>query len=627
MTRLRLRAAAWGFALAVVSTPTAAQTTDTAPPKPQLGQASDVSIKVGTLELRDLGFDVPGRGRWSIGRIAFGGFSRNGSQSRAERIDIEKVVMTAGSQTVEIPSVVISGADFPVPLFRALTTGEVTGDLAALLTAATVDRIAIDRVAVRDSSTQLEITYSNFVITGLKGGRLAALHLAGTTATMGGSPGATNGIRLRSGEILYQQFDFAEMVRMFTGGGSGDAKRVLQRAVVDGIDVTTDQATFHIKRAEVADVDLRAPAQPLPHELRQPAASGKQLSPEHQKLAAAYASDILRYARVGRYSIEGISASAPDQGSFSLGAFTLTGFSKRGIDRLAITGFDLRAPGAPVRFERFEIEGIDYGALLEAALDAAASGTAPDFSPARIGQVIPRLSAIRLSKLDAVTPQGPFALSDLRFELENRSDVSRASYAVQGLKLDLRQLKADEGRDRMLALGYGELTADVRADATWQKKDRALTIQSVGFSLGEVGRLEITARLENVDIDKAIADPADAERLLGEARVGPIDIRVVNLGLAERFYADTARSAGVSPAAISAGLAAEMRAQAIALFGPLLDARSADAIATFLQTPGTIVARIRPQVGQPPLTVAELQDLAMPELMQRLSVTLEAAPK
>ncbi|MPZ58543.1 MAG: hypothetical protein GEU91_19035 [Rhizobiales bacterium] len=620
-------AAVLGLYLAAALAPAGAQTAETPRPRSQ-SASSNISVKVGTLEVRDLNFNTPGRGSWSIGRIGFTGFVRDGARVRADRIVIDRVVMTLGSRTTEIPSVVISGADLPEPLFRMLTAAESTSDLAGMLTSATIDEIAIDRIVQRDPSVQLEVVYTGFVMSGIKGGHVGSARVASTLVTAAGAPGVKKQMNVRTGEVRYQQFDLAEMMRMLTGGSSGGAKRILQRAVVDGVEVTTDQATLRINRAEVADIDGRAPAQALPAELNMDGGTGSgSLNPEQQKQAAAYASDILRFARIGRYHIEGISVSLPGRGGFSIGAITVGGLSKRGIERIEITGFDVRMPGAPLRFDRFELQGINYGALVDALLSAAGSGGKPDFSPAQVAQLMPRLSVMRLSRLDVETPQGLVALADLSFELAERGEATSTSSALSGLTIDLRRLDANDGRDKLIALGYGPLIADAQARVSWLPKHRALVVETVGLSLDRVGRLDVAARLENVDIEKAFADPMAAADVMSEAWLGPIQIRLANLGLAERFYADTARSAGLPQDAVRAGLAAEMRSQAVNSFGPLLAGRSADAIAEFLQSPGTITARIAPAAGQRPLTVAEIQSLAPPELMQRLAITLETEPK
>jgi hypothetical protein len=604
--------------------PAAAQTNDGSPSGASPASPS-ISLKVGTLDVRDLTFPLPGGGSLTIGRMSFTGLVRNDARARATRIDIEKIALTFASQTLEIPSIVISNADLPARLYQIMTAGQPAKDLAGFLTATTVDRIDIERIVQRDPSVQVEAIHSGFTITGVKDGLFASVRVAGSTATAPGAPGVSEKVQVKSGEIRYQQFNFAEMVRIFTGGGSGEAKRVLQRAVIDGFEVVTDQAVFKVRRAEMNDIDGRAPTHALPTDLKMQAGLAA-LTPEQQKRLATSIGEMLRFTRVGRYSLEDISVTIPGQGSLAIGAVTLSGFSGRGIDRFAITGFDIKMPGAPVRFDRFEIEGIKYGAMLDVALDAAASGAPPDFAPARMAKLMPRLSAIRLSRLDAETPQGPLAIGDLRFEWDERDDATNASSAINGFKIDLANLDPNDGLDQLMALGYKQIVANAQARVNWTGKAKALVVQTLGLSLGDVGRIEITARLDNVDADKAMANPDDAERILGAARIGPIEIRIANLGFAERFYADAAKSAGISPDAIRAGLAAEMRTQASDNFGPMLAAGSADAIAAFLQSPGTITARITPADGQPPSSVEELQALG-PLAMQRFTITLQAAPK
>jgi len=617
-------AAALGMVLAAASMPAAAQT-DRAQPR-GAPSSLNITLKVGTVDVRDLTFPLPEGGTLSIGRIAFTGLVRNDERARADRIDIEKMTLKTGTQTIEIPAIAISGADLPALLFRTITAGGPANNAVEFLTSTRIDRIEIERVIQRDATAQVEAVHNGITIDGVKDGIFASARIAGSTATAPDASGMSDKIQVKSGEVRYQQFNIAEVGRLFTGGGSGGAKPVLQRAVVDGFEVVTGQAVFRVKRAEMNDVDGRGPAQALPMNLKMQAGLAK-LDPEQQKRVLTSAGEILRFTRIGRYSLEGIEVSMLGISNLSIGAVTLTGFSSQGIERFAIAGFDLRFPGAPVRFDRFEIEGIKYGPLIEAALDAANSGGPPDFSPARMAQLVPRLAAIRLSKLEAETPQGPVALADLRFELDERDDGTSTSSAISGVKIDLTKLDPNDGPDQLIALGYKQIVATAQARINWERPTKALVVQTLGLALDDVGRVELTARLDNVDADKAYTDPAAADRIMNEARLGPIEIRVANLGFAERFYAEAAKGSGLSPEAMRAGLAAEMRVQALGNFGLMLGPGSADAIATFLQSPGTITARIVPADGQPPPTVGELRTFGPPDVMQRFKVTLTAAPK
>src|SRR5262245_61551326 len=99
MAHIRAAAVAAGLWLALAPLPAGAQL-----------PAASARVKLGTVDVRDLAFNTPAAGRWSIGRIGFTGYVQDGGRVRAERIDIERVAVTTGTQTTEIPSIVMSGA-------------------------------------------------------------------------------------------------------------------------------------------------------------------------------------------------------------------------------------------------------------------------------------------------------------------------------------------------------------------------------------------------------------------------------------------------------------------------------------------------------------------------------------
>lgn len=398
--------------------------------------------------------------------------------------------------------------------------------------------------------------------------------------------------------------------------------------MADGLDVAAGDAVIHLDRVELSGVDGAAPRQALPADVNIEAVLEQTDSdPKLRQQIVTYFTEALRHYRINRYSLEGLTVSVPQQPTFSLGAINISGVSSRGIDRIEVTGVDFPAPDTPVRFDRFELEKITYGALLDATLSAAATGQEPDFAPAKLAELAPRIAGLRLLGLNFGTPQGPLSLAELRLEIDDFSGAlpEKFTAAINGLKVKLDQMEASDGRDKLIALGFNEVLASAQAQIRWLPREQAMLIENTGFTLDKAGRVEVSVRLDNVDLTKAMADPAAAERLLGEARIDSVQIRLANLGFAERFYADVAKTAGLSGEAVKAGLAAEMRTQAIANFGPLLASGAADAIAKFLQTPGRITLTASPRSGQA-LTVDEVKSLPPPALMERITVKIEAAP-
>ena len=116
MSLLGRRATFLGLAMMAVAMahigPAAGQTPATA----RTSSRPSVNIKIATVTVRDLAFEVPGQGRWTIGSVSFTGLVRNAARVRADRIEIDNVVVASGAWTIEIPSIVMSGADLPEAL-------------------------------------------------------------------------------------------------------------------------------------------------------------------------------------------------------------------------------------------------------------------------------------------------------------------------------------------------------------------------------------------------------------------------------------------------------------------------------------------------------------------------------
>lgn len=162
----------------------AAQTQPGVPPwLPKPGALPQLNMQVRTLEVRDVAFGTPGVSQVKVGRMAFSGFVSSGERVRAERIDLENVVTQRGTHAMEIPAIVITGADLPMPLFRALTEGAGADDWAGLLAQTSLDQVSIAQIIQRDPSANLEATLKGFMISGLKDGIVGSARLAEAVAT------------------------------------------------------------------------------------------------------------------------------------------------------------------------------------------------------------------------------------------------------------------------------------------------------------------------------------------------------------------------------------------------------------------------------------------------------------
>jgi hypothetical protein len=414
-------------------------------------------------------------------------------------------------------------------------------------------------------------------------------------------------------------------MRLFSGGGSGDPKRLLDRAVMEGMDVTTPEGVFRFERIEMSGLDARAPSTALDAGDRAALQSGMAFDdPQRRQRLAKFVAELIRSMRVERYSLEGFSVAVP-QGTVSIKGFTFAGLSGRGLDLFEMKSMDVPTPTGPVRLGRFAIEKLTYGPFLDAVFEAVGSGHDPDFSdPTKILAIAPRIAALRLAAIEVTTPEGPVSLGGFDIEMDDRVGAipERIAAAIKQLKVQIDRASDDEGRKTLLALGYTDFTADAQVQMRWLKNEKALILENTNILLDKVGRVDLTVRLGNVDLTRAVADPAAF--VPNDAKLESVEIKLKNLGVAERFYALTAKSAGISQDAVRDGLAAEMRSRVAAMLGPALTPGSADAIGKFLKTPGTLVARATPKAGKS-LSFAEASDLDPPHILERLTITLEAS--
>jgi len=522
------------------------------------------------------------------------------------------------------PTLTVTGFQGSADLFRALTEGgNAERDWIDLLQKAVATQINVERIVDHNPALSFDSTFRDIAISNVKDGFIGSARLGGMDGQgKGPAPGSPTAIKI--GELRYQGINLSETLRLFAGGGSGDAKRLLERVTMEGMQVTTPDGNFRFDRVEMAGFNARAPSQTLEAADRAAMQSGEAFQdPARRQKLARFIAELVRSIRVDRYSLEGFSVTIP-QGIFSIKAFTFSGLSGRGLDLFEVRNVDVPTPGGPARLGRFALEKLTYGALVDAVFDAMASGKEPDFDPAKLIEIAPRLAAIRFSTVDLPTPEGVVSLASFDLELDDRPGKipERIATAIKQLRMQINQASADEGRKQLLALGYTEFVADAQAQLRWLPNDKAVVVDSTNFVVDKVGRLDISARLGNVDLTSVVYDPKAFTP--DNARIESLELRLRNLGIAERFYGLTAKSAGISQEAVREGLAAELRARANAMFGAALTPGSADMLAKFLRQPGTITVRAVPKAGKS-LTIGEASELEPPQILERLAITVEAA--
>ncbi|RAI44393.1 hypothetical protein [Rhodoplanes roseus] len=583
-------------------------------------------MRVGTIEIKDVTLGGQGGASVTIGRAAFAGFSRDGGTVVASRLAIENLTATVATQTWRIPLVTLDGVRIPEELYRALAEGAATTrPWPDLFRDVVADLVTIGTITVTDKSLNSEQVLSGFVLTRLAQGVIATARLDGIALTS--APDPKMPVRMKTGAVRYQDLDIGESLRIFTGG-DGTPRRVMTSASIDGMEIVTPAATVRLGTYEIGPVTLAAPAEPMPTDLAALATTLQTGAQPDQAVVAKivrWYRGLLRGLRVESIGLRDIAVTAPDV-DLTIAAVGLGGMVASGFDLFEVTGIALRTPDGPIRLGRLAIEKASFAALVDLGLDAAETGREPEIEPSKILDLLPQIAAVRLAELDAATPEGPVTLGAFDLEIDRPGALpERLALALTRLTLPVGPADGSDGREALAKIGYTTIRIDTRTRLRWLPAEKALVLDDTSLAVAEAGRVDATLRIDGVDLAAALADPERADAILeSQARLGGVEISVADLGLADRFYADLAKSAGVTVQVARDRLSTETRAQAAEAFGGALSPAALDKIAAFVRRPGRIAVKAAPRPGQ----TVKLDDLETmgPKVLSRMRLDIDVTP-
>lgn len=589
--------------------------------------AAVARMRAGNIEVKDISLGGKDGTSVVIGRAAFAGFVREGGTVVANRLVIENVTATVASQTWQVPRITFDEVRIPDELYRTVTEGATTArPWADLFREIAADQVTIETITLTDKALASEQVLSGTVLTRLARGIIGSARLASITMTS--APDPKQPVRMKTGAVRYQNLDLGEGLRVFAGGGDGTAKRVMTSASIDGMEILTPNGTVRLGTYEIGAVTLAVPAEPMPVDMLALAATLQNGDQPDQAVLARlvrWYRSLLRGLRVETVGFRDITVTGPDA-DLRIAAVTFTGIVPSGFDLFEIKGVEVKTADGPVRLARLAIERASFGGLLDLGLDAAESGRDPDVDPSKILDLLPHIGAVRLAGIDAVTPDGPLTLGGFDIEIDRPGRLpERLALAVSRLTLPVDPSGSPDGREQLAKLGYKVLRGDVNARLRWLPADKALVLDNTFVVIDEAGRVDAAVRLDGVDLAAATADPDHADEILeGQARLSGIEVTIANLGFAERFFADLAKSSGTTAQAVRERLATETRAHAAEAFGTAVPPGTLDKLAAFIRRPGKIVVKASPRPGQV-VNMADFDALG-PKILKRMRIDIDVTP-
>lgn len=264
----------------------------------------------------------------------------------------------------------------------------------------------------------------------------------------------------------------------------------------------------------------------------------------------------------------------------------------------------------------------------------------PDFDPTadNLRRFIPTLGTIRLSGLQITAPQEgkrgaaplpPIEVGLGTFELRHGEQVNgiptNMALTLDKLTIPVVESASNPSAKDLLAMGYRNLDLSAKLDLAWQEASKEFAIRALSLGGAGMAKLDATGTLGNVGKEVFSADLALAQVALLGATAKNLDIKLENLGLAEKLLENEARKSKrkVEDVRREYGTIASLGLAAI--LGPSDGAKSlASAIARFVAKPGklSVSASSKAPTG---LGLADVITLADPtEIFDKIDVKANA---
>lgn len=283
------------------------------------------------------------------------------------------------------------------------------------------------------------------------------------------------------------------------------------------------------------------------------------------------------------------------------------------------------------RIETVELESFKHqkDGITVSMTDLAVSGLVlpPDVSDDPFGGFL-RFDRMEAARLDVTNADGPIATAE---NLYSNSAVSADKQtidmngAIGSFWLDLGvMLEGEKALRTVEALGYQEVTGSAVMEGNWRASDGRVTLSRYEAAIDSAGTLTLMLDLAGYtpeffrQLEESGDDPMRGMAMLGMQQLTfhGASVRFVDDGLAEKGLTHAAQEQGSSPEDIVSQVKAAIPQQLSSFLGDELAGQIAEAVGTFLESPGSIEISAKPAS---PLPFAILMGAAMvsPEMLAK----------
>ncbi|HOV03263.1 MAG TPA: hypothetical protein PLJ34_00875 [Hyphomicrobiales bacterium] len=187
------------------------------------------------------------------------------------------------------------------------------------------------------------------------------------------------------------------------------------------------------------------------------------------------------------------------------------------------------------------------------------------------------------------------------------------TFAMEGMAVSVDTIEEEEQRRTLKELGYETLKMTIRGEGRTAPAAGEVTVDGLTIAAEGMGEVTLTAAFTGIpaEILRGEADPESEEtgaKLIETAAVKALSLRFDNHAIVEKLIAQQAGKVGVGEDELVAQLIAMLPGALKPLQNPPFEAVVAEAIGTFLKSPGSLSVVAAPAN---PVPVSQLIGVAM----------------
>jgi hypothetical protein len=543
------------------------------------------------------------------------------SAETIEATDIEAGVQAGWSLAYKAPRIVIKDYSGPAGQRQPLA-----GSTAADIYRSALQQLAdITASSITAPSQSMEVSlplasgmpafgysydYSNFVLNGIKQGKIAAMTAERAVFTANiQQNGRTDKIGGELADLAVYDFDSAPVLAMFDPARADDDKylRIYRQVSVgtytyslpNGVRMRMDGNT-------IDDVGLRPSKLQLPQLMAMIAsipAPGSTPSPAQtrdmmQKMAGLYEG-----VRVGNAEMRGVAMETP-QGPFKLGTVRFN-LEDGKVGEFSLEGLDARSPQGPVKLERVTFKSFDIANLLRMTSQFLTPGQPP--SPDQLFGMLHLLEGAEIKGLVA-----PFKNTNKQINVDTISlnwgqfvgPIPTKAHLTAKFTTPIDA--ADPAQKQLVAAGLRAAAIDFDLGAAWTEASGTFALDPVTFDFGDV--LKASARVSLANVPRAVfsTDLPQAMVTAAQIEAGTIALTLRDVGGVDLFVAQYARAQNVSREAARRAIIDSIKTSTTAKTDNADALAVADALGRFIENPrGTLIIKLTPRGKVPAMQLVQ----------------------